>query len=60
MKASYCNLLLPELLQATRQKDTYAGRTTAGIHRDELEINLGKQLFRISLRKASERVYCLP
>ena len=37
---------LPELLQATRQKDTYGGRTTAGTHRDELEINLGTQLFR--------------
>jgi DNA replication and repair protein RecF len=35
-----------ELLQATRQKDIYARRTTAGIHRDDLEINLGGQLFR--------------
>jgi DNA replication and repair protein RecF len=35
-----------ELLTATRQRDTYAQRTTAGIHRDELEINLGNQLFR--------------
>ncbi len=36
----------PELLAATRQRDSYAQRTTAGIHRDELEINLGNQLFR--------------
>jgi DNA replication and repair protein RecF len=35
-----------ELLQATHQKDTFAGRTTAGIHRDDLEITLGNQLFR--------------
>jgi DNA replication and repair protein RecF len=35
-----------ELLQATRQKDTYAGRTTAGIHRDDIEITFGTQLFR--------------
>jgi len=35
-----------ELLQATHQKDTYAGRTTAGIHRDDLEITFGNQLFR--------------
>ncbi|HEX7847971.1 MAG TPA: DNA replication and repair protein RecF [Chitinophagaceae bacterium] len=36
----------PELLSATRQKDCYAQRTTSGTHRDELEINLGNQLFR--------------
>lgn len=35
-----------ELLKATRQKDCYAQRTTAGIHRDDLEMNLGNQLFR--------------
>ena len=35
-----------ELLQATHQKDSYAGRTTAGIHRDDLEISFGNQLFR--------------
>ncbi|HLG40883.1 MAG TPA: DNA replication and repair protein RecF [Chitinophagaceae bacterium] len=35
-----------ELLKATRQKDCFAQRTTAGIHRDELEITLGNQLFR--------------
>ena len=35
-----------ELLVATRQKDIYAQRCTAGIHRDELEINLGDQLFK--------------
>ena len=35
-----------ELLQVTHQKDTYAGRTTAGIHRNDLEITLGDQLFR--------------
>jgi DNA replication and repair protein RecF len=35
-----------ELLRATRQKDCFAQRTTTGIHRDELEITLGNQLFR--------------
>jgi DNA replication and repair protein RecF len=35
-----------ELLNATRQRDCYALRTTAGIHRDDLEMNLGNQLFR--------------
>lgn len=35
-----------ELLKATRQKDCLAQRTTAGIHRDELEITLGIQPFR--------------
>jgi DNA replication and repair protein RecF len=35
-----------ELLQATRQKDCFAQRTTAGIHRDDLEITLGSQFFR--------------
>ena len=35
-----------ELLQATHQKDTSAGRTTAGIHRDDLEMTFGNQLFR--------------
>jgi DNA replication and repair protein RecF len=34
------------LLQSTRQKDMYAMRTTTGIHRDELDITLGNQLFR--------------
>src|SRR5260221_13451385 len=35
-----------ELLQAARQKDCFAQRTSAGIHRDDLEINFDKQLFR--------------
>lgn len=35
-----------ELLKATRQKDCYVQRTTAGIHRDDIEISLGNQLFR--------------
>ncbi len=35
-----------ELLSATRQKDFYSQRTSSGIHRDELEMYLGKQLFR--------------
>ncbi len=37
---------LEELLAATRQKDCYAQRTTAGVHRDNIEINLGSQPFR--------------
>lgn len=35
-----------ELLQQNRQKDCLAQRTTSGIHRDDLEISLGNQLFR--------------
>jgi DNA replication and repair protein RecF len=35
-----------ELLEATHQKDFLVQRTTTGIHRDELEITLGNQLFR--------------
>ena len=35
-----------ELLAATRQKDCFAQRTTAGVHRDNIEINLGTQPFR--------------
>ncbi|MGZ8559539.1 MAG: DNA replication/repair protein RecF [Chitinophagaceae bacterium] len=35
-----------ELLLATRQKDCLAQRTTAGIHRDNIEINFGTQPFR--------------
>jgi DNA replication and repair protein RecF len=35
-----------ELLQLTRQKDCFAQRTTAGTHRDELDITLGSQPFR--------------
>jgi len=35
-----------ELLQATRQKDCAAQRTTTGIHRDDLEITMNSQLFK--------------
>jgi DNA replication and repair protein RecF len=35
-----------ELLRMTRQKDCMAQRTTAGIHRDDIEISLGNQPFR--------------
>jgi len=35
-----------EILKATRQKDCLAQRTTAGIHRDNIEINLITQPFR--------------
>lgn len=35
-----------ELLRAARQKDYFAQRTTAGIHRDDIEINMGSQLFK--------------
>ena len=38
---------LAELLKATRQKDCLAQRTTSGIHRDDVDVYLGKQLFRI-------------
>jgi DNA replication and repair protein RecF len=35
-----------ELLATTRHKDCLAQRTTAGVHRDNIEINLGSQPFR--------------
>jgi len=35
-----------ELLQLNRNRDCAAQRTTSGIHRDDLDIQLGKQLFR--------------
>jgi DNA replication and repair protein RecF len=35
-----------ELLKTTRQKDCFVQRSTSGIHRDDLEITLGDQLFR--------------
>ncbi|MET0393184.1 MAG: DNA replication and repair protein RecF [Chitinophagaceae bacterium] len=34
------------LLQATRQKDCLAQRTTAGIHRDDIVVQFGSHLFR--------------
>ena len=35
-----------ELLKLNRSKDCHAQRTTSGIHRDDLEIHLGKQDFK--------------
>lgn len=35
-----------ELLKASRQKDCLAQRSTVGVHKDDLEINFGKQLFK--------------
>jgi DNA replication and repair protein RecF len=35
-----------ELFRASRHKDCLLQRTTAGIHRDDIEINMGEQLFR--------------
>lgn len=35
-----------ELLAGTRQRDCLAQRTTAGVHRDNIEVNLGSQPFR--------------
>jgi DNA replication and repair protein RecF len=40
------NASFKELLNATRQKDCLLLRTTTGIHRDDIEINMGSQLFR--------------
>ncbi|MCG2613598.1 DNA replication and repair protein RecF [Terrimonas sp. NA20] len=36
----------PELLRATRQKDLLSQRTATGPHRDDIEISMGKMLFR--------------
>lgn len=35
-----------ELLKLTRQKDTIVQRTSGGIHRDDLSLNLGRQTFK--------------
>lgn len=35
-----------ELLEINRQKDGFAQRTTSGIHRDDLEMQLGRQPFK--------------
>jgi DNA replication and repair protein RecF len=37
---------IQQLLVTSRQKDLAWQRTSVGIHRDEIEINLGSQLFR--------------
>ncbi len=37
---------LNELLKINRQKDSYAQRTTSGIHRDDLDMHLGSQPFK--------------
>jgi len=37
---------LPLQLSVNRQKDCLAQRTTSGIHRDDLDIQLGNQLFK--------------
>lgn len=36
----------PELLRVTRTRDLYAQRTTAGIHRDDIEMMMGHQPFK--------------
>jgi DNA replication and repair protein RecF len=36
----------PELLRINRAKDCFAQRSTSGIHRDDLDIQLGDQLFK--------------
>ena len=35
-----------ELLKASRRKDMAVQRTTSGVHRDDLELNLGQQAFK--------------
>lgn len=35
-----------ELLKVSRQKDCLAQRSTVGVHKDDLEINFGQQLFK--------------
>ena len=37
---------MAELLKINRQKDSYAQRTTSGIHRDDLDMQLGGQPFK--------------
>jgi DNA replication and repair protein RecF len=37
---------IAELLKANRTKDSFAQRTTSGIHRDDLDIQLGNQAFK--------------
>ena len=38
---------LPELLKINRNKDCMIQRTSSGIHRDDLDIQLGRQVFRL-------------
>ena len=44
-----------ELLLATRQKDCLVQRTTMGIHRDDIEINLGRQPFRVTASQGQRK-----
>ena len=56
---SYTSQLLSsgfeELLKATRTKDTAILRTSSGIHRDDLELNLDKQPFRITASQGQRK-----
>jgi DNA replication and repair protein RecF len=40
------NVTMTELLKLTRQKDTVLGRTSGGVHRDDLVFQLGEQTFK--------------
>jgi DNA replication and repair protein RecF len=39
-------IAFPDLLRGTRTKDMFAQRTTAGIHRDDIDIAMGNQPFK--------------
>ena len=45
----------PDLLSINRSKDCFAQRTTSGIHRDDLDIQLGNQPFRNSASQGQRK-----
>ena len=47
MIAELLQVSFPELLRVNQSKDISALRTTAGIHRDDLEFNLNEQPFKV-------------
>ncbi len=46
---------MPELLYAAREKDQFSQRTTAGIHRDDVEFRLNGPPFRISASQGQRK-----
>jgi len=45
----------PELLKANQQRDMLAWRTTAGIHRDDLDFNLNEQPFKLMASQGQKK-----
>ena len=60
MTAELLQVSFPELLRVNQPKDMMALRTTAGIHRDDLEFNLNEQPFKLMASQGQKKVYSLP